>query len=204
MDKYIYTSIFFFCFSFSVFSQTWFMEERNDKCGYVDSSGNIKIPFEYPFAFTDSFSDAIAFVMVIEDGKGKIKAIDRNNKKLFSVFIYDNGPDDVSEGLFRIQDDSTGYIGFADMNGKVIIPPRFFYIGPFGEGLAAFNTGGHVETIDEEHTSVVGGKWGYINKEGKEVFPAIFDNAWSFDEGKAKVQIGKYVFYISHYIKAEY
>ncbi|MDR3339871.1 MAG: WG repeat-containing protein [Candidatus Symbiothrix sp.] len=198
MVKFFCLIIFLWFLSVSVYSQTWFMEERGDMCGYVDSLGEIKIPFEYPVAYNEIFTDAIVFVLILEEGRGGvIKAIDRNNRKLFTVFTHTYGPDDVLEGLFRIQDDSTGYIGFADMNGRVIIPPRFFYVGPFGEGLAAFNTGGHIEPIDEEHTTVVGGKWGYINKEGKEVFPAIFDNAWSFYEGEANVRIGKYVFNIS-------
>ena len=37
------------------------------------------------------------------------------------------------------------------------------------------------------------GKWGYINKEGKEVIPRKYDCIWSFSEGLAKVELdGKY------------
>ncbi|GHT13517.1 hypothetical protein FACS189426_18540 [Bacteroidia bacterium] len=166
-------------------------------CGYVDSLGEIKIPFEYSMAFTNTFADSIAFVVVMKNSKGVIKAIDRNNKKLFTVFNYDNGPDYPEEGLFRIKDDNTGYIGFADMKGKIVIPSQFFFVNPFSNGFAAFNTGGKIE-IEGEHTIVTGGKWGYIDKEGKEIFPAIFDKAFSFNEGKAEVRIGKHIFYISH------
>ncbi|GHT59744.1 hypothetical protein AGMMS50239_07120 [Bacteroidia bacterium] len=192
MNKFFLLILFCF-FSTFISSQTWYREEINDLCGYVDSLGVVKIPFEYMDAFTYEFTDSIAFVAIIENGVGKIKTIDRNNKKLFTVY----SSDDIGEALFRIQDDSTGYVGFADLNGSVIIPPRFFYVNLFNEGFAAFNTGGHLEPMDEEHTLIVGGKWGYINKEGKEVFPAIFDKARSFDGGKAEVQIGKQVFCIS-------
>jgi hypothetical protein len=197
MVKRLYISGVLFLFSISLFSQTWYSKERGEKYGYVDLMDKVKIPFEYSIIFNSEFTDSIAFVGIIENGKGKIKAIDRNNRKLFTVFNYDNGPDYVKEGLFRIQDDSIGYIGFADMDGNIIIPTHFFYADSFSEGFAAFNVGGKIEPIDEEHDAIVGGKWGYIDKTGKEIFPAIFDKAFPFEEGKAKVQIGKNVFYIT-------
>ena len=181
---------------FSLFSQTWYLKEKGNKFGYIDSLGIVKIPFIYRFAYTHEFTESIAFVVVTDSGKGKIKAINRNNKELFTVFNFDNGPDYVEEGLFRIVDDSTGCIGFADMNGKIVIPTQFFFVRPLSEGFAAFNSGGKFE-MDYEYTAIVGGKWGYIDKTGKEIFPAIFDKAYPFDEGEAKVQIGEYVFYIT-------
>ena len=192
--KSIFINFILSLFPITLFSQTWHLEERNERYGYVDSSGTTKIPFEYTFAYTDTFLNTIAFVAV----KGKIKAIDRNNRKLFTVFKFDNGPDYLEDGLFRVQDDSTGNIGFADMTGNIIIPPRFFHVDPFSDGLAAFNTGGRIEPMDEEHTILTGGKWGYIDKEGKEIFPAIFNKASSFENDKAKVQIGAYIFYIKN------
>jgi hypothetical protein len=192
VEKYIFINFILSLFPGTLFSQTWYMEERNERYGYVDSLGTTKIPFEYTFAYTDTFLNTIAFVAV----KGKIKAIDRKNRKLFTVFKFDNGPDYVEDGLFRVQDDSTGYIGFADMDGNVIIAPRFFYVDSFSDGLAAFNTGGRLEPADEEHTIISGGKWGYINKEGKEIFPAIFDKTSPFENDKAKIQIGNHNFYI--------
>ncbi|MDI6782868.1 MAG: WG repeat-containing protein, partial [bacterium] len=51
---------------------------------------------------------------------------------------------------------------------------------PFSEGLAAVNIGGF------EH-----GKWGYIDKTGKEIIKLQFKNASGFSEGRAEVSIGK-------------
>jgi hypothetical protein len=191
VTRYIFINIIFSLFSITVFSQVWYVEERNDLYGYVDSLGVVKIPFEYTFAYTDSFLNTIAFVA----DKGKIKVIDRNNRKLFTVFKLDNGPDYVEEGLFRIQDDCTGNIGFANMEGNMVVLPRFFHADPFRDGLAAFNVGGWLEPIGE-YTKIAGGKWGYIDKTGKEIFPAIFDKAYPFEDGKAKVQIGDNIFCI--------
>jgi hypothetical protein len=186
------------CISITVSSQTLFLKEKDGMVGYVDSAGITKIPVEYRFAYTDTFTCAIAFVAITENGKWKIKAIDRNNKKLFTVLCFDNGPDYVEEGLFRIEDDHTGYMGFADMEGNIVIEPRFVFVRPFHDGLAAFNTGGRFELTDDinKYHAIVGGKWGYIDKQGHEVFPAIFDSAYSFEDKKANVKTGPYSFRI--------
>jgi len=167
-------------------SQDLVLQEKNDMFGYVDQSGKTIIPFEYTFAFTDTFT-SLAFV--VHDSK--IKAIDRNNNKLFTVYNYDNGPDPESEGLFRIVKDGTGEIGYANMQGKVVIPTRYFFSTPFTDGLAAFNAGGKKETINstDNYSEIKGGKWGLIDREGKEIFPAIFDSV-SFEDGSIYVKIG--------------
>jgi hypothetical protein len=181
-----------FCFTYiGGHSQTLFIAEKEELFGYVDSLGVVQIPCEYSFAYTDTLK-SIAFVV---DDK-KIKAIDKNNNKLFTVFAYDNGPDYESDGLFRIVDDNTGHIGFSDMEGHIVISPKFFFAKPFKQGFAAFNEGGKIESFDKEHTYISGGKWGYINKQGKVVFPAIFDQASSFEEEKADVKINDVHFYL--------
>jgi len=188
--KYIYIIIFFCCIYTNAYSQPFFIAEKEGLFGYVDSLGIIQIPYEYPFAYTDTLI-SIAFVVY----EGKIKAIDKENTKLFTVFPYDNGPDYESDGLFRIVDDSTGHIGFANMEGLIVIPPKYFFVNPFKQGFATFNEGGKIE-YDDEYKYILGGKWGYIDKKGKVVFPAIFDNASSFEEGKAEIKIDNYHFYL--------
>lgn len=199
--QYLISLIFSLC-SVSLFSQTGYLHLIEtppnpskgilEQYGYVDEKGKIVIPIgKYPMCYTDTIR-TIGFVFSEEERK--IIAIDKSDKKLFTVLRFDNGPDYVREELFRIVDDSTGYIGFADMNGNIIIAPHFFYVDFFSEGLAAFNTGGKLENCDEEHTCITGGKWGYIDKTGKEVFPAAYDKAFPFENREAKVQIGDYTF----------
>ena len=48
-------------------------------------------------------------------------------------FRYDNGPDYVREGLYRIVDDR-GRMGYADESGRVVIAPRFAFAHPFEGG----------------------------------------------------------------------
>ncbi len=44
------------------------------------------------------------------------------------------------------------------------------------------------EDPEGEYRSVKGGKWGYINKQGKIVIPAQFEEAGDFENGKAEVK----------------
>ena len=70
------------------------------------------------FVFTDTFR-----TYAIVAGKNFVfVAIDRQQKVLYNVFPFDNGPDYASDGLFRILKNNK--IGYADeLTGKVIINP---------------------------------------------------------------------------------
>lgn len=113
-------------------------------------------------------------------------AFDKNGNELFVIFPFDNGPDYISEGMFRIIDGDK--IGFADVMGNVIINPRFNAALPFRYELAAFCVG-CVTVKDGEHTIWENGKWGFINTKGDVVIPPKFDRIITgFEEGCATVQ----------------
>ena len=141
--------------------------------GYVDSSGKVIIPAgKYPYLFTDVF-DKIAFVL-LKDKKG-VYAIDRSEKVLFQVCSFELGPDIISNGLFRLIEN--GKIGFANMNGKIVIKPNWGFIFPFQEnGLAIFCEKGNWIWIDKEHRKFSGGKWGAMDTKGNIVIPAMYDD----------------------------
>lgn len=184
--KFLFLVAILCCFNTISSQDQWIAQEKDDKYGYVDLQGNVKIPYQYPFAYTDTLT-TIAFVAM----DNEIKVIDRNNKVLFSAFIYDNGPDYIEEGVFRIVDSITGKMGFANENGEIVIAPNFDFVLPFTHSLAAFNQGGHQEYLDDVHTTIVDGMWGYIDHEGNVIFPPIFDDAWSFnDDGEVYVRVG--------------
>ena len=147
-------------------------EDVNSTLGYVDSSGKVVIPAgKYPYIFTAEF-DKIAFVL-LKDRKG-VYAIDRNEKILFQVCSYEIGPDIVSNGLFRIIEN--GKIGFANMNGEIVIKPRFQFVYPFQEnGFAIFCENGTWSMLDK-YIPVIKGKWGVINRQGVVVIPATYDS----------------------------
>ena len=147
-------------------------EDVDATLGYVDSSGKVVIPAgKYPYIFTAEF-DKIAFVL-LKDRKG-VFAIDRNEKILFQVCSYEIGPDIVSNGLFRIIEN--GKIGFANMNGEIVIKPRFQFVYPFQEnGFAIFCENGTWSMLDK-YIPVIKGKWGVINRQGVVVIPATYDS----------------------------
>ena len=141
-------------------------------CGYVDSNGEIVIPAgKYADIFTAEF-DKVAIVKI--KGKKEFYAIDRNEKVLFQVFNFGMGPDIISNGLFRIIEN--GKIGFANMNGEIVIKPRFQFVYPFQEnGFAIFCENGTWSMLDK-YIPVIKGKWGAINRQGVIVIPATYDS----------------------------
>lgn len=139
-------------------------------CGYVDSNGEIVIPAgKYADIFTAEF-DKVAIVKI--KGKKEFYAIDRNEKVLFQVFNSEGGPDIISNGLFRIIEN--GKIGFANMNGEIVIKPRFQFVYPFQEnGFAIFCENGTWSMLDK-YIPVIKGKWGAINRQGVVVIPSTY------------------------------
>jgi hypothetical protein len=196
MKKTIFLIGFLYCLGlFSLQAQILIAKEKNNRYGYIDSLGKTIIPYEYPFVFTDTLQ-TIAFVLY----DGKIKAINKHNDRLFTVFKYDNGPDYESDGLFRIIDDNSNRIGFANNEGQIIIQPTYFFVHPFCNGIATFNEGGKKETINclDNYSQIIGGKWGFIDKQGMVVFPAIFDEVTLLQDQKIMVKIGEHTFLMIH------
>ena len=148
--------------------------------GFTNSKGEIVIPADRFGHVYESRLDKITFVL-FKDGPKGIYAINRKGEPLFEVFCIDNGPDYVKEGMFRIIKD--GKIGYANMNGEVIIEPQFDFAYPFQNcGYAVFNMGGK-QTLDnnthDKHWKMEGGKWGIINKKGEIVLPPTYEKGYS-------------------------
>ena len=147
--------------------------------GYKDVGGTVLIAPCYSVA-QDFSPEGIA---AVADQSGWMY-IDTKAKVLIRPLILDNGPDPFQEGLARFGD--KGKIGFFDQTGKVIIDPKFDFILPFYDGLAAFCQGCKEQQEGEYH-SVVGGKWGFINTKGKIVIAPKYEKADPFEQGKARV-----------------
>lgn len=139
-------------------------DELGVPSGYLNSKGDTIIPIEkYYYCYTDTIRD---FGMVIEKGSGKILGIDQNGTNLFEVFRYDNGPDYVKSGLFRII--KNGKIGYANPKGKIIIEPNFDCAYPFYGDFAKVSN--NCETVDMgEHSMWKSDNWYHINKKGKQI-----------------------------------
>jgi hypothetical protein len=106
--------------------------------------------------------------------------------------VFINSPSRYSEGLACI--DYNGKYGYIDKKGKISITPRFDYAGGFSNGLAVVGIGSWHTDDKEEYTgdSFFLGKYGYINKKGEMVITPIFEEAYGFSEGMAKVGVGDF------------
>ena len=133
---------------------------------YLNEQGDTIVPYgKYKFCQTDTIRN-IGFVYGNKQD-ARIVCIDNQGKELFYVFKYDNGPDYIREGLFRIMDDK-GLIGFADLLGNVVIKPQFKFAFPFeGNKAKVTLTGEQKEMPDRERREWASDKWQYINKKGE-------------------------------------
>ena len=129
--------------------------EEQGLYGYADSVGNIIIEPAYKLAFSDSFN-TIAFVVQNSD----IIGINIQGDSLFRVFNYDNGPDYVKEGLFRIIDENNLF-GYADTLGSVVITPQYKFAFPFANGKAQVTNSGK-QDINGEYSKWNSDNWFYI------------------------------------------
>ncbi len=100
-----------------------------------------------------------------QNATGKWVILDKQNKEIYEVFPFDNGPDTPSEGLIRIV--KNGKIGYADANTyAVVIPPQFDCAYPFEKGKAKVSK--NCKTIKEgEHSIWESDAWQFVDKKGR-------------------------------------
>jgi len=148
--------------------------------GFMDSAGNMAIPFQFTEA--RDFSNGLATVGIEYEEEwgfrtrfGKID-IEGNIVLPFeyaSIWSYLGGAIYALpiEGEHRVY----------DRNGNYIVPPgRFGDISRFYEGLAAVRTTGPWQDAS----------WGFIDIYGNEVIPLMFSDAGDFSQGFERVRMG--------------
>lgn len=138
--------------------------DANENEGYRTPQGEVVIsPGKYLYCFTDTFTN---YAIVLDASMGFI-GIDPTEKVMYQVFLFDNGPDSPSDGLFRILKDKK--IGYADeVSGQIAIAPQFDCAYPFENGKAQVSTDCEVQA-DGEHTSWTSDHWYFIDKKGERV-----------------------------------
>jgi len=129
--------------------------------GYISIDGDTIIPAgTYAWCYTDTFR---TFAIVAENS-GQLVAIDRQQNQLYEVFNYDNGPDYASDGLFRIF--KNGKIGYAALDGRIVIEPQFSCAFPFNDGRAKVAYFCR-DTLIGEHRTWQSTEWFYIDLSGQ-------------------------------------
>lgn len=66
-------------------------------------------------------------------------------------------------------------MGFANMDGQIVIKPRYKFVYPFQKnGYAIFCENGIWTKLDNEHL-VLKGKWGVIDRKGTVIISPVYD-----------------------------
>lgn len=157
-----------------------FEDKTKQLYGFKDLQGNITVSPKYWLCETDTFR-TIAFVGIEHEGW---VCIDKKLNKLFKPFIYDNGIDFFQNGLIRIEENKK--VGFADMNGKIVIQPTYDFVLPFDKNFTAFYSGGKYECMEKEITNCehfhwTGGLWGFINRNNDTLIQPTLTHEQLFD-----------------------
>ena len=136
---------------------------------YLNERGDTIVPYgKYRYCQTDTIKK-IGFVYENKPKDARIICINDAGKELFYVFKYDNGPDYIQEGLFRIMNED-GLVGFADSLGNVIIEPQFKFAYPFKGGKTKATLKGERKVVlesDGEKHYWESETWFYIDKKNR-------------------------------------
>ena len=181
------------------FSEGLAAVKTNGQWGYIDRTGKIVIPANFTKA--GDFSDGMAAVQI----DGKWGFINRDGS-----FVVQPQYDSVKpfrEGLACVG--RGGKHGYIDRTGRLTVPLKYDRAASFSEGLAPVNTGFWKASIPIAHSKeitnvapkeyqrisnlrntyqVSAGKWGYIDKTGREVVPLKYKDAQAFVDGIAWVK----------------
>ncbi len=127
-------------------------------CHYQNQAGQVVIAAQPCDQTIDYGADVtrLPFALVWEGGW---QAYGPNGDYLFTVFVFDNGPDVPEEGVIRIERD--GLIGYAEVaTGDMIVPPRYQCAKPFVHGKAEVGLRCHkVYERGGEHWGWVADEW---------------------------------------------
>jgi hypothetical protein len=182
-------------------------KEPAEGSGFYDRSGNLVLG---PYFLAFPFAQGRARVKRSAQANSEDWLIDASGNFLPTKPLVLDGIR-YSEGLIAVRQDRK--LGYMDLEGNVVIAPRYDQGGEFAEGLAAVQLDGHWTFIDKlgaaaaefpagvafaeplsDGLSLVsadrdqpGRKFGYVDRKGKWAIKPIWDDAQPFHEGLAYV-----------------
>lgn len=174
----------FLCFPLFFYAQqdrkVFYHVENDSMISYVDQNNQYIIkPFLAPDYKIDREIDKKEidgnYFFITPRGK-KEYAVDKNGEFLFYPYYYDNGPDDLQEGLFRITD-KNNKVGFANAKGEIIIKPKYDFASSFTMGFTSYCNGCYFDrSKDSEHPPLVNISMHYIDIKGNPIIPMAKSN----------------------------
>jgi len=154
-----------------------------DRGGFIDHQG--KFVFDVPLDVTLGFHEGMVGVL----WKGTLTYFDLTGKKIATPADFGPKSNSFSEGLVPIS--IRGKWGFMDRTGKLPIEPQFEDAEDFSEGLAPVKVRSDdtvwcpADAAGNRSGSTM--MYGYVDKTGKIVIPAVFNSTAPFREGVAAV-----------------
>ena len=135
-------------------------------CGFVNDNNDTVIPIgKYSFCWSHTFDN---FIIVSDEinTNGNTVGIDREENILFDAYLFDNGPDKISCGLFRVK--RYNLIGYANRYGRIVIPCVYECAEVFLNGKAKVSL--DCELIsDGERTVMKSDNWFYLDTLGNKI-----------------------------------
>jgi hypothetical protein len=158
----------------SSFEDEMAVVQIDEKFGFMDVTGNLKIPAEYSLA--SHFKSGWALVR-----KGSEHfVIDKSNNVVRSLTDVCDDIRQFSDGLAAASKDSLW--GFVDTNFVFVIPPKFSEVDDFSEGFAA---------------AKLGEMWGAVNRKGETAVSPAFNHLSRFHEGRARAILKGKIGYVN-------
>jgi hypothetical protein len=150
---------------------------KDSLLGVRNGKGQVIIPANFHNLYIEDISmpieEDIIYMEIWKKGEPLGKwtnsyFFNRKGEFLFHPYWFDNGPDGLQEGLMRYIENNK--IGFADRDGKKVIPAKWDYAEFFIYGLTYVCNGCsfYQDTTKSEHNiHLTDGNWGIINKKGE-------------------------------------
>lgn len=205
----------------------WFSEgvcpvSTGSTWGFIDRGGNVVIDYQYDTAH--QFQEGRAVVGRKLAQKERFGVIDATGKEIVAPQYAAIGQ--CWEDRLVVENDNL-QSGYLDRDGKLVVPIQYRWAGRFREGLAYVSNDRFTGYIDPEGKRRIRARgWfrgsefgeglapviisprsqpssGYIDRDGKIVIPASFDEAYAFEEGLAQVKLDKKFGYVDtsgHYV----
>ena len=182
---------------FDNFSEGLAAVKKNGKWGFINQKGQEAIPCMYDYG--PFFNDGRAIVQ--KDRKNGL--INNSGKEVIPCGKYEGSISSMNNGLFSINEGNK-VTRLVKKNGKELINRQYDEIGYFYDGIAIakssgkyvlVNTKGKEISLEKRYTEVLNfsegmaavqingsrpyeydenGRWGFIDKKGKEVIPCIY------------------------------
>lgn len=188
------------------------VKDKNDKYGFINEAGKEIIPCKYDYVNT--YPKGIIIVQIKTGQYDNLSGvIDSTGKELIPI-KYGRLEYYPEEELFVVGETNISNVGVMDLNGKMIIPFEYeFWSKRISKGIWPVGKKDICGVVNMKNEIVVpftfemiesysdelnvapakkGGKYGFIDRTGKEVIPFVYQDAWPSGNYLAAKKDGKW------------